>query len=382
MSRLLFLSLLLALSFDAAAQRRRGPRVNRDAALAEAFKGIFFNGQDAKDLFPIAQTGVSTEPVRKAAADFLASLSAEQRKATVFPVDDLEWRKWDNRHSYERQGMGFESMTQLQRDRAFALLRASLSARGLKQSQDIMKLNGTLEELVQRPGYGEWLYWITVMGKPSADKPWGWQLDGHHLVINYFVLGDQVVMSPVFMGSEPITAKGGKFAGTVVCQKEQDVGLAMINALDEGQRAKAIVKAKKDGTNNVAEAFRDNQNLDLIGISARELKPVQQTQLLKLIAVYVGQMRDPHAKVKMSEVQAHLDETYFGWMGGTKADSVFYYRIQSPVLLIEFDHQRPIALARSQVPTRDHIHTVIRTPNGNDYGKDLLRQHHQHHHHE
>ncbi|NRP74564.1 hypothetical protein ILFOPFJJ_05486 [Ensifer psoraleae] len=27
-------------------------------------------------------------------------------------------------------------------------------------------------------------------------------------------------------------------------------------------------------------------------------------------------------------------------------------------------------------PTRGHIHTVVRTPNGNDYGKDLLRQHH------
>jgi DNA polymerase-1 len=26
-------------------------------------------------------------------------------------------------------------------------------------------------------------------------------------------------------------------------------------------------------------------------------------------------------------------------------------------------------------PSRNHIHTVVRTPNGNDYGKDLLRQH-------
>jgi hypothetical protein len=23
------------------------------------------------------------------------------------------------------------------------------------------------------------------------------------------------------------------------------------------------------------------------------------------------------------------------------------------------------------------VHTVVRTPNGNDYGKDLLRQHHR-----
>jgi len=26
-------------------------------------------------------------------------------------------------------------------------------------------------------------------------------------------------------------------------------------------------------------------------------------------------------------------------------------------------------------PTRAHIHIIVRTPNGNDYGKDLLRQH-------
>ncbi len=33
-------------------------------------------------------------------------------------------------------------------------------------------------------------------------------------------------------------------------------------------------------------------------------------------------------------------------------------------------HLRP-----KDVPTRQHIHVVVRTPNGNDYGKDLLRQH-------
>jgi len=91
-------------------------------------------------------------------------------------------------------------------------------------------------------------------------------------------------------------------------------------------------------------------------------------------------MDDGHAKVKMSEVKQHLDRTYFAWVGGTSSDSVFYYRIHSPVLLIEFDHERRVAPFRSQEPTRDHIHAVVRTPNGNDYGKDLLRQHIQQHH--
>jgi hypothetical protein len=366
--------------------QQRSPRRGRfdaeiKAALAEPYRGIYFLDVPPAGLFPIQKTGVSTEPVRQSAKAFLASLSKEDRKKTIFPVDDIEWRKWDNRHFYVRQGVGFDKMTKGQRELAFNLLRTSLSARGLKQTQDIMKLNGTLAELTNRfDEYGEWLYWITIMGEPSATKPWGWQLDGHHVVINYFVLGDQVVMSPVFMGSEPVKAEGGKFKGTIVCQAEQDKGLAFINALNKVQRAKAIVASDKRPTNTVAESFKDNQVLDYIGIKCNELSAEQREQLLDLINVYVGNMADGHAKVKITDVKRHLDTTYFGWMGGTEKDSVFYYRIQSPVILIEFDHQRPIALARSSVPTRQHIHAVIRTPNGNDYGKDLLRQHYRLHH--
>ncbi len=84
--------------------------------------------------------------------------------------------------------------------------------------------------------------------------------------------------------------------------------------------------------------------------------------------------------VKMDEVRRHLDNTWFAWIGGTEDNSVFYYRIYSPVILIEFNHQRPANLrppgADLQAPTRQHIHVVVRTPNGNDYGRDLLRQHH------
>jgi Protein of unknown function (DUF3500) len=65
--------------------------------------------------------------------------------------------------------------------------------------------------------------------------------------------------------------------------------------------------------------------------------------------------------------------------------STFYYRVQSPVLLIEFDHQKPANLAKfaayPDLPSQQHIHCVVRTPNGNDYGKDLLRQHYLAHPH-
>lgn len=354
-------------------------RPNRDTsaeATKEAYKGITTDGKIKTGLFKIQSTGVSTEPVRKAADAFLAGLTEEQRKKTMFPVDDSEWRKWDNRSFPLRQGVGFKEMTPAQRELAFGLFKASLSAKGLKTTRDIMKLNETIAEMTKRfDDYGEGLYWITVMGKPSDKEPWGWQLDGHHAIINYFVLGDQVVMSPVFMGSEPIRAESGKYKGTVVLQAEQDKGLAFMRSLDEKQQGKARIRSEKGATDTVGEAYKDNIVLDYAGLPATAMNLSQTRLLLGLISEYVSNMERGHAKVKMSEVEKHLEETYFGWIGSTEPNEVFYYRIHSPVILIEFDHQRPIALGRDNIPTRNHIHTVVRTPNGNDYGKDLLRQH-------
>jgi hypothetical protein len=90
-------------------------------------------------------------------------------------------------------------------------------------------------------------------------------------------------------------------------------------------------------------------------------------------------MRPEHASLRMREVEAHLDDAHFVWMGGTTDDAVFYYRVHSPVILIEFDHLRGIAFDNDE-PSRLHVHTVVRTPNGNDYGKDLLRRHYERFH--
>jgi hypothetical protein len=369
-------------------QRRVTQSANAEKqGLAEPFKGVTTNGTVVPNLFGIRSTGVSTTDVQRAAQSFLGALSAEQRQKTVFSVDDDEWRKWMNQHFYVRQGVSFEEMTEAQREAAFGLLRESLSAKGLKLSRDVMRLNHTLGELNGNnwEEYGEWLYHLTVMGEPSAKEPWGWQLDGHHLIINYFVLGDQVVMTPFFAGSEPVTATSGKYKGTTILQEEQAAGLAMIGALDEGQRKKAIIEVSKSGNNNLTEAFKDNVVLDYAGVPASEMSPAQREQLARLVQLFVDNMKEGHAKVRMEEVRRHLPATHFAWVGGTSADAVFYYRIHSPVILIEFDHQRPANLRHlakdPRQPTREHIHVVVRTPNGNDYGKDLLRQHYTTHKH-
>jgi hypothetical protein len=350
------------------------------SGLAEPFKGVTAKGEVEAGLFPVHSTGVSTEASRKTAAAFAASLNDEQRKKTMFGIDDPEWRKWMNQHFYVRQGVSFLEMSDAQKDAAFSMIGSAMSPRGTQLARDIMKLNTTLGELNNNDfeQYGEGRYHVTMMGTPSKRDPWGWQIDGHHLIVNYFVLGDQVVTTPLFVGSEPVIARSGKYAGLKILQAEQGKGLEMIRALDEAQRAKAIIKTSKTVNNNVGEAFKDNVVLEYAGIAASELKAKQKDQLLALAGEYVANMDGGHAKVKMDEIKKHLDRTYFAWIGGTADDSVFYYRIHSPVILIEFDHQLPAGLrhlADPKLPNREHVHVVVRTPNGNDYGKDLLRQH-------
>lgn len=323
---------------------------------AEPVEGITANGQPVFGLFPIESTGVPTEPLVAAAGGFLESLTEQQRERARFPVDDPEWRAWSfHRQAAPDRGVSLGEISPSARDAALKLLEASLSERGYALTRNLMRLHQAPDDPA-----GEWRYRIAVMGEPSASEPWGWQLEGDHLVINYFVLGGQVVMSPMFMGAEPVSS-GDRAA----LQDEQDRGRAMLQSLSDAQRQMAVIGAPGDDQEIVAGESGDNAILENVGIPASLMDAEQRSSLLALIERYVGNLREEHAAVKMAEVEAHVDDTYFAWSGGDGGDSAFYYRIFSPVILIELDSRAP----------RDHVHAVIRTPNGNDYGKALLRQH-------
>jgi hypothetical protein len=361
---------------------------NAQKGLAQPFKGLSAAGEIEHGLYKLAPSGVSTASVLQAAKAFLASLTDQERAQVSFSIEAQEWRQWSNVHPFlMRHGLCLDYMTERSREAALSLMEASFSAAGYKEARDVMRLNYTIGEITNRLGeeyneYGEWLYWVSFFGDPTADGPWGWQIDGHHLIINVLILGDQVVMSPVFMGSEPTHATTGKYAGVSVFDAEDACGLELAQSLDDGQRARAILGDELPDE-VFAAAFRDNFDLGYQGLRLDSLSAGQKELASKLIGVYTRRLNDGHAAVWEQAIQKHLDETYFAWMGGTGPDDVFYYRVHSPVVLIEFDHLKGIAL-ENDVATREHIHTIVRTPNGNDYGIDLLRLHYQkapHHHH-
>ena len=354
----------------------------------DAFVGVTTDGTVIDDLYRIHRTGVSTRESVAAAKKWLASLTAAQRGAVTFPVQTSDytqdqWRLWTNVDGDRDAGLSLQDMTAAQRAKAMAILKAGLSARGLENADKVRHLNLYGGQLVgETDQFNDELYWLTIMGTPSDTEPWGWQFEGHHLVINYFVLGDQAVMTPTFMGTEPRVADYGidsEYEGLKSFEDELAAGYDLVRSLSTAQQKVAITTTATSDRDLTAGAYSDNAVMPYEGIKGANLTPVQLAKLWRIVELFVGNVDEGHARVKMAEVRKHKDETYFSWHGATDDDVPMYYRVQSPVLLIELDSQDlgPIGKAAGWDAgmTQRHIHAIIRTPNGNDYGKDLLALH-------
>ncbi|HWC68735.1 MAG TPA: inositol monophosphatase family protein [Acidimicrobiales bacterium] len=362
----------------------------RAAELERPFLGVTTDGVLRTGLRSPGGSQVSTQPIADAALAFLQALTTDQRERATFSLDAEEWRTWINVHmTHFRHGVMLEDLAQPVRDLALGIVRATLSARGFHQARSIMRLNQLLADVTgDHEAFGEWPYFVSVFGTPGEAQPWGWQIDGHHLCVNTLVLDGRIVTTPTFMGAEPRRVRHGPYAGISLFDPEEALGLDLIRSFDGAQRERAIIHPSIhpddipahlqnlfDGR-MLAGAFHDNVVAPYQGVPGADMTDAQRRVLLALAGTYVDWTGAGHAEVRMTEVSAHLDETWFSWYGGTGDESPFYYRVHSPVILIEFDHHPGVAFD-NEVPSRYHVHTVVRTPNGGDYGADLLGQHHE-----
>jgi hypothetical protein len=187
-----------------------------------------------------------------------------------------------------------------------------------------------------------------------------------------------MVITPTFLGAEPVFAWSGAYAGTRVFQQEEAKASELFALLSPDQRQVATLGGVLPADLFLG-AFRDNFEMNYEGIRYGDLSPAQQAAALDLLRLYVERATRPQAELTMERVLDHAAALHFAWIRASDRDDVFYYRIHSPVILVEFEHV-PGVMFDNDHPTPNHIHTVVRTPNGNDYGADLLRQHHERHH--
>jgi hypothetical protein len=356
-------------------------------AYGRPFLGITTNGSCVPGLFPLADEAAPVAAMTASARRLLDRTSAEQRHRLCRTIDAAEWRIWSNPEFYiHKSGIRLEEEPELQ-EAIFELLRRSLSARGYAKIRAVMKINAFLGVICNARGVmNEFSYNFTLFGTPHEDTPWGWQLFGHHLVLNCFVLGRQMVLSPCFLGSEPNVVDAGPDAGLSVFRDEERLGLELMRSLPASVHDRARVyrlmndpamppgRCHRSDQRQLGGAFQDNRIIPYEGVNAAQFSDAAQQRLLGLAAVFLEIMPAGALAAKMQAIASHIEETWFSWIGGTGDLDPFYFRIQSPVVMIEFDHHSGVFLTNTE-PAKCHTHTIIRTPNGNDYGKDILRQH-------
>lgn len=356
--------------------------------LAEPFHGLTCDGRCRHGLFKLGDEGAPTQAMCKAAAHLLDSLDPALVDKLRHPIDALQWRVWGNpEFLWNDYGLRLEELSAEERGAVLEIVRASLSPKGYEKTRDCMRMNAFLGELTQLSGLmNEYSYNFLLFGRPSLTEPWGWSLYGHHLVLNCFVLGGQMVISPTFMGAEPNRIDTGPRAGLTLFRDEEAVGLELMRSLspDLFDRARIYPTMKDpampEGRWHAADerhlggAFQDNRIVPYEGIVATDMDQAQRQKLVRLAAAFLEYLPEGPLSAKLAQIEQHLGETHWSWIGGTGDEDPFYYRIQSPVVMIEFDHHSGVWLS-NQTPAKCHIHTVVRTPNGNDYGRDLLAQH-------
>lgn len=368
-----------------------------EALKRQPFRGITTDGTPLPGLFTVQPEGAPVRAMIEATQALIAAMSPEQTRTACFPVTSGHWTGWQNTEMYlEHHGLRLEEIGERLRGGVLAVLRASMSTHGYELCLDVMRLNRFLGDLVQGPGVmNEWSYNFCLFGTPSMAEPWGWQLFGHHLVLNCFVLGEQMVLTPAFWGAEPNHADHGPFKGIALFQDEERAGLKLMRAFSAEQQTRAIVAHSMmggdlpEGRRHFADnlhlggAFHDNRVVPYEGLRGDAMTAVQTRDLMDLVEKYLAVLPDGPRRARIADVERHLKDTHFCWIGGVTETSPFYYRVQSPVTFIEFDHHAGVFLTNPE-PAKFHVHTIVRTPNGNDYGFDLLRQHYKtapHHRH-
>ena len=299
---------------------------------------------------------------------FEKGLTPEQRAKAFLAFEDDAREGWSFLPG-ERKGLTLAEMSDEQRLAVRVLYTAALSTRGLEKVRGVQALEDILHEMENgNPGRDPSKYTLAVFGTPGGKDPWMLRWEGHHLSLNWTIIGNAVISStPQFLGSNPGEVPEGAHKGLRVLAAEEDLGRALVKALDETQRAVCVISAKAPSDILTARERQAAIQEDK-GIAYAQLSAPQQAMMMTLIEEFANVQNAELAGVRREKVKAEgLDTLKFAWMGGLEKGEGHYYRIQGKTFILEYDNTQNDA---------NHVHVVWRDI-ANDFGRDLLLEHYQ-----
>ncbi|PWY77697.1 hypothetical protein BO83DRAFT_357015 [Aspergillus eucalypticola CBS 122712] len=355
--------------------------------LQEPFKGVTTDGNVRPGLFTLQDEDVPVGDIVESVQNVLSLADDKQRQALSYHIDSPEWRTWSNpEFLLAHKGLRLDEIDNKLRDAIMNVLKTTLSPEGYDKAVKAMRINHFLGELVESPKVmNEFSYNFVLFGRPSTTRPWGWSFYGHHLCLNIFLYKNQIVASPWFTGAEPNEIDDGPYSGTRIMQIEEELGLRLMQSLTPDLQQKARVfeqmhdpamppgRWNRDDQRHLCGAYRDNRVVPNEGITVEGFTEEQKKFMYGIFEQYLLYLPARARQMKLDQIRQYESETYFCWIGGYGDSDPFYYRLQSPVVLVEFDHHSGVFL-NNEEPKKFHIHTLLRTPNAGDYGQALRAQ--------
>ena len=334
-------------------------------------------------------SGMNADIVAAANA-FVATLTDEEKAAGIFDFSDMEQRqRWSNfpEGLFTRDGLMWGNLTEASQDAWLALMQATMSESGYTQVMGEWAADQALADGQGGQGgggggtppdggtggppnggnggpggqqmLGAQYYWVALIGEPSDTTPWQWQWGGHHVTVNATIVGDNIALTPSFIGIQPAVFTDANGVEQEPLGPISDAAFALVNALNDDQKQQAILGDTY--IDLVLGPGQDGKVLQPEGLLLSDMDADQQQLATNLISFYTGLVNDTHAVARLEQVTSLFDQTYFVWYGPTEVGSASYFRVAGPTIVIEFSPQGMGGNAA------DHIHGIYRDPS-NDYG--------------
>lgn len=308
-----------------------------------------------------------TEEMTGAAQVFLASLDESQGKVARFEFKSKERENWHFVPMDQREGVRFEALKPHQQHLAFGLLGTGLSQKGLLTATQIMTLEQILRDRGENPEVRNTeKYSIAIFGTPSEEEPWGWRFEGHHLSLNFSILGDKVIGLPAFFGTNPAELKEGPLKGMRPLGEIEDAGRALAKELAEAGQSPVFSEDPPQEILTAQDSAASAQEVQ--GITSDKLDGEQIKKLLAL----VNDVAEFQRKEISNEILQKINTTqrkklHFAWAGSLERNEGHYFRIQGVDFIIEYANTQNDA---------NHAHLVWRDLK-NDFARDALKKHYE-----
>lgn len=317
-----------------------------------------------------AETGgpvPATADAASAAQAFIASLDEAGRAKALYPLGDDEQFDW-HFVPRARNGLPLGEMTAAQRAAAHDLLQSALSSQGYHKANAIIELERVLGILEGRPERRDpENYYVTIFGEPSAGGAWAWRFEGHHMSFNFSSPSERLtVTGPAFMGANPARVPSGPKAGWRPLGREEDLARTLLLDLSAEQRTRAVISA--EAPSDILTGNDRSARLDAFeGLPADAMTAAQREILFDIVHEYVGNLANDFEWMTKVREEIPASDIYFAWAGSPEPEQGHYYRVHSPVFLIEYDNTQNDA---------NHVHSVWRDLE-NDFGGDALARHYE-----